>query len=322
MSSFFDMKHKDLEYNQSIEISSSPNPYIHFQTIYDNSKEESFIPVENENNSKISNYLPNFQEITTKINSQRKAIKGKKITKEKKVLFVDINKNSDENLLNSSNLDKNKPKKKKEEKSEKKCGRKRKRATNLDHNLSNHEEHNKFSDDNIRRKCKHLLLKYLLKFINQQIKIIYNGKIGNSIFKKELKIINQKQKSDASIRFNKLFLYKKICDIFSENISTKYTNLPLNHNKIIINKLMNEEDEYRKMYFVNLFNLKFIQCLKHFIGKEYVPLLDGLKCFNDIKNDIIEKYDEDGEDYSKTLEYYLNNFENITNSKRSRKLRK
>ena len=322
MSSFFDMNHKYLEYNQSIENSSSPNPYIPFQITHDNHKEESFIPIENENNNKISNCLPNSQEITTKINSKDKVKKGKKITKKKKELFIDINNNLDENPLDSNKLDKNKSKKKKEEKSEKKCGRKRKRTMNSDNNLNKPEEHNKFSDDNIRRKCKHLLLKNLLKFINQQIKIIYNGKIGNSIFKKELKIINQKQKSDASIRFNKLFLYKTICDIFSEDISRKYTNLPLNHNKIIINKLMNEEDEYKKMYFVNLFNLKFIQCLKHFIGKEYIPLLDGLKCFNDIKNDIIEKYDEDGEEYSQALEYYLNNFENITNNKRPRKLRK
>ena len=63
--------------------------------------------------------------------------------------------------------------------------------------------------------------------------------------------------------------------------------------------------------------------MKHFIGKEYIPLLEGLKCFNDIKkNEIIEKYGEDGEEYSKALEYYLNDFENITNNKRPRKLRK
>ena len=306
---------------RSVENSSTPIPYIQFYTTSYIPKEESYIPVENENNNKINNCLPNIQEKTTNINSKDKVKKKIKIMKEKKILFIDINKNANENASDNINLDKNKPKTKKEEKKEK-CGRKRKRDKNMENNSNNHEEHNKFSDDNIRRKCKHLLLKNLLKFINQKIKNIYNGKIGNSIFKKELKIINQKQKSDASIRFNKILLYKKIGDIFSEDISKKYTNLPLNHNRIIINKLMNEEDKYKKIYFENLFNLKFIQCLKHFIGDEYNPFLDGLKCFSDIKNDIIEKYNEDGEEYYQTLEFYLTNFENITNNKRPRKLRK
>jgi len=62
--------------------------------------------------------------------------------------------------------------------------------------------------------------------------------------------------------------------------------------------------------------------LEHFIGKKYIPLLEGLKCFNDIKNiDIIEKY-EDGEEYCNLLEHYLKNFEDITNNKRPRRLRK
>ena len=320
MSSIFNMNHKDIDYNQSIENLSSPNPYIPFQTSSYVHKEDSFFPDENENINKNNHSLPNSKDKTTKIESKIKLKKGNKIIKKKKGLFIDINNNEDEKPLNIINLDKNKTKKKKEEKTEKKFGRKRLR--NLDNNNNNTGEHNKFSDDNIRRKCKHLLLKYLLKFINQQIKIIYNGKIGNSIFKKELKIINQKQKSDASIRFNKLFLYKRICDIFSEDISKKYTNLPPTHNKIIINKLMNEEDEYKKIYFGQLFNLKFIQCLNHFIGKVYIPLLDGLKYFSEIKNDIIEKYKEDGEEYSQALEFYLNNFEDITNNKRARKLRK
>ena len=70
-------------------------------------------------------------------------------------------------------------------------------------------EHNKYSDGNIRKRSKHLVLKTLLEFINKQIYKIYNGNIGNGIFKKELKTINDSQKSDATINFNKLFLGKK-----------------------------------------------------------------------------------------------------------------
>ena len=49
-----------------------------------------------------------------------------------------------------------------------------------------------------------------MKFINNQIIKIYNGNIGNGIFKKELQTINQSQKSDATINFNKNFLTKKL----------------------------------------------------------------------------------------------------------------
>ena len=75
--------------------------------------------------------------------------------------------------------------------------------------------HNKYSDDNIRRKVKHLVLSDTMKLINKKIYDIYEGDIGNGIFKKELLIINQKQKADATVQFNQEFLNKKLGDIFS-----------------------------------------------------------------------------------------------------------
>ena len=41
--------------------------------------------------------------------------------------------------------------------------------------------------------------------------------------------------------------------------------------------------------------------------------------FKDIKNDIIDKYEKDGDEYYNTLNYYLNNYERIINNKKSRK---
>ena len=198
----------------------------------------------------------------------------------------------------------------------KRSGRKRIRSKN------NKSEHNKYSDDNIRRRCKHFVLNSLLEFINKQINKLYNGNIGNGIFKKELQTINQSQKSDASIDFNKLFLEKKIGDIFSDTISGKYTNFPTNYNKLLIEKLRNEADEYKRIYFNKLFDLSFIECLKHFRGEKNINELEGLKCFNDIKDHIIEKYPIDGKEYITYLEYYMNNFETIINNKRSRRPRK
>ncbi len=225
-----------------------------------------------------------------------------------------VNPIMNQNLLEKLNQENKETKIKKELK---KCGRKRERT---DDN-GEKSEHNKFSDDNIRRKCKHLVLKNSKDFINKSIKKIYKGNIGNGIFKKELQTINQKQKSDATIDFNKNFLSKKLGDIFSEDISGRFTNLPLNHNKKLIVKLMNEEDEDKRNYFNKLFNITFIDCLRHFNKKKIIPELFGLKCFSDIKNEILNKYPKDGEDYYSELQYYFDNYEKIIMKKKARKKR-
>ena len=175
-------------------------------------------------------------------------------------------------------------------------------------------EHNKFSDDNLRRKCKHIVLENLLFFLNCIIRNKYKNNIGTGINVKKLLIIKQKQISDATIQFNKDFLSKTIGDIFSDNISTRYTNYPLSHNKNLIFYLTNQRDENKKQYFEKIFNLTFLDCLKHFRGSQYIEELDGLKGFDTVKS----KYRND-EDYLKSLNYYIMNFEQIINKKKARK---
>ena len=200
----------------------------------------------------------------------------------------------------------------------KKRGRKRKSPK-----IEKKEPHNKYSDDNIIKKCKHLVLKYTLEFINNKIKKVYNGNIENGPLKKELQIINNSQKSNSHAEFNKNFIKKKLGEIFSENISGKYKkNYPHNHNKLLIEELMNEKDENKQSFFNKLFNLNFIQCLDHFIGKKYIKELNGLQYFEQIKDNILNKYKEDGNTYIKYLDYYLKNFEKIVNIKEPRKSRK
>jgi len=174
--------------------------------------------------------------------------------------------------------------------------------------------HNRFADDNIRTKCKNYVLKNVLEFINKKIEEIFNGNIGHGIFIKKLLIINQKQKSISSIQFNKNFLDKTLGKIFSENISTRYTTYPLNHNNNLIKQLLNDKDKEKKNYFQRLFSLTFSDCLKHFRGSQIIEELKGLKGFDSIKSEI-----ENDEDYLKTLEYYIMNYEDIIKSKRVRK---
>ena len=197
-------------------------------------------------------------------------------------------------------------------KSFKKLGRKRKSDNAKG-------EHNKFSDDNMRRKIKHVVLKNLMEFINNKIKEVFNGKIGYSILKKELLTLNKEQKSDATVKYNQLFLSKTLNEIFSEDISGRFSNFPSNHNKLLINNLLNGEDENRNIYFRKLFSLTFIQCEKYYIGIIDIPELEGMKRFNEEKKEL-----EDGqeEEYIEILEYKLKNFEELMKKKKSRKPRK
>ena len=123
------------------------------------------------------------------------------------------------------------------------------------------------------------------------------------------------------LNYNKSFSSKQISDIFSDKISGRYTNYPPYHNKRLIIQLLNEKDENKRIYFRKLFCLNFMDCLKHFRGEQHIDMLDGLTCFKDIQNEIINKYD-DGNDYYKTMKYYLDNFEKIINKKKARRSRK
>ena len=174
-------------------------------------------------------------------------------------------------------------------------------------------EHNKFSDDNLRRKVKHLVLKNVFDFINEKIRSMYSG-INKGIFTKQLLTINQKQISDATILFNKKFLEKPLKDIFSVEISKRYTNYLESHNKNLINFLMNEEeDENKRVYFNNLFNLKFIECLEHFRGTADYIHLEGMKTFDEIKDDFAKD-----KNYLDVLTNYVEEYENITRNKKER----
>ena len=127
------------------------------------------------------------------------------------------------------------------------------------------------------------------------------------------------EKSDATVKYNQLFLTKTLSEIFSEDISGRFSNFPSNHNKLLINNLLNGEDENRNIYFRKLFSLTFIQCEKYYIGIIDIPELEGMKRFNEEKKEL-----EDGqeEEYIEILEYKLKNFEELMKKKKSRKPRK
>ena len=193
---------------------------------------------------------------------------------------------------------------------EKKRGRKTERTE-----VSN--PHNKFADDNLRKKSKHIILSGILTFLNSKLKEIYKDNIGNGILLKQLLTLNHKQKANIIVNDNKQFLQKTLQEIFSDDISKRYTNFPSDHNKNLINRLLEEDDEEKRKYFNTLFKLTFSEVLCHFQGKQIIKELVGLRTYKEaLKNYETEK------DYYENLKYHLTNFEEIINSKKSRRSRK
>ena len=199
----------------------------------------------------------------------------------------------------------------------KKRGRKRKKTEINEDNEQDKKKHDKYSDDNMRKKCKNIILKYTLQFINKKIKEKYNGIIGIGEHKKELKILKQEDKIKSTVDIDKIFFEKTLKDIFSEEISSRFNGFLPTHNKTIIELLINESDEEKKEFFNKLFNLTFLDCLKCFRGdKVNIKELNGFKKFVLIQDEIIKKNDKE---YADMLLYYLRNFQEIINNKKSRK---
>ena len=178
-------------------------------------------------------------------------------------------------------------------------------------------EHNKFSDDNLSRRCKHIILNYLYIFINYLIKNVYNVSEENKI---QLLKINQKQVLNTKVDYNLNFLNKTLKDIYSDNISTKYRNYPPQHNKILIEQLLNEKNETKKNIFEKLFSLTFFDCLKYFRGDINIDILDGMvrldKACENFKNE------KDYEDYMPIFRNFMINFETIIKNKKVRDRKK
>jgi len=177
--------------------------------------------------------------------------------------------------------------------------------------------HNKYTSDNIIRKCKTIIINLLFNLINKKIKELFRKEKGYVSTRKRLMKMRQTQIANSSVKYNQSFLNKKLKDIFSENLSTRCSNFPINHNKELINELLNEKDLNKRQFFNDLFELSFLDCLEHFRGTKSFYCLEGLENYKKI----CDKLDGD-EDYKDSFLSYIENFEMIILNKKSRKSKK
>ena len=200
--------------------------------------------------------------------------------------------------------------------------RKRKKIDDKDKNVERKEESDnnesrvKYSIDNLIRRTKNVVLNSMLQFDNNVILKTYDYNIGRGINTKILLKNDYSQKRDTKIEFNKNFLYKTQQEIFSEKISKKNKyKFPEDHNKILIENLLEEKDEIKRNIFQSLFSKTFKECIHQICGNEYFECLEGLK---QIYDEEMIKMKED-EEFKKLINDVLNNYEKKLNDRKPRK---
>ena len=200
--------------------------------------------------------------------------------------------------------------------------RKRKKIDDKDKNVEKKEESDnnesrvKYSIDNLIRRTKTMVLNSMLQFDNNVILKTYDYNIGRGINTKILLKNDYSQKRDTKIEFNKNFLYKTQQEIFSEKISKKNKyKFPEDHNKILIENLLEEKDEIKRNIFQLLFSMTFKECIQQICGNEYFECLEGLKQIYD--EEMIKMKEE--EDFKKLINDVLNNYEKKLNDRKPRK---
>ena len=171
--------------------------------------------------------------------------------------------------------------------------------------------HNKFSDDNLIIKIKVAVVDNLLYFINKLLIKEY----GND--KKQLLKLNSKILQNSKIDYNIKFLEQTLKVIFSNKISIRYRNKNSDYNKNLIKYLLNEKDLEKRILFTKLFNLNFLECLKHFRKDLFFKELDGLKLIDDCYKKFEGK--SDYKMYKDIFGFYVKNFEEILKLKKPRK---
>ena len=324
---FPDIKHETL--NEDIHIfkeNDNCNFFIENEINNEKSNVNSFPIINEESNDEAQcDYTKKHEYLNSSKNEDKKLIKNNNIDNNDK--YGNFNSYNNKNNNNKKNLDMIIDKFGKESiqqmikkniylrkpfKEKKKLGRKIKSEENLG-------EHNKFSDDNILRKIKNAVLNNVFDFINKKILSSFNSK-KEKLQSPNTEILLFKLKQNYLINskadYNKEFLNKTLGEIFSQDISTKYTKHPPDHNKEIIEKLINDQKGDINNYFADLFNLTFMDVLEHFRGTRYNNNLEGLKNFDEYCRDMKNKDLDD--EYKKILKFFLINYEKEVLTKKTR----
>lgn len=180
------------------------------------------------------------------------------------------------------------------------------RIKNEDKNNGKSGKHNKYEPDNIIKKCKRILISYMIVHINMYID---KKKYDSLLDLKYSYINNLKKDSDLNL------LNMQLKDIVSKDISSKYTLKDKKWNEIIINKIINSEKNDEKL--INLLNMTFndwIDIFTYKIESEYNKNINLLQQ----ALDKINKKNDLNKEYLSKLIFLLYNYKRWFESKKGR----
>lgn len=166
--------------------------------------------------------------------------------------------------------------------------------------------------DNEIKKGRNILLNSLFRFVNKKIRIIFNNDIGKGISIKQFVKISKKELNHSNVEFDKNYLNTKLKEIFSGDISGKFTNFLINKNEKLLQNLIKID------YFKELFELTFLQCIEHINGTKFIPLLEGFETIDEI---LLNEENKLNENDIENYKYIIVNYKQCVENKFSRKPR-
>ena len=190
-------------------------------------------------------------------------------------------------------------------------------------------KHTKFSEDNMMRKIKNKIIESSRLLVNKVFKEEMNA-IRNKInyIRQEFSKIKGSFSQELNIKYNLYFYQMKIKDIFSLELSNKYTAIEKNLNKELIDYIFSEENKNLFIKTKALLDMPFHQYYHDiFLGEEQRwKTYFGIN-LNDNKYQIHNLFQnlETNEDNGDNNEYYIklinnlaHNYENFFLSKKTR----
>ena len=180
--------------------------------------------------------------------------------------------------------------------------------------------HNKLSEDNIIRKIKGRFHEKLRLYINNEYQKYYIKKNKNSIkIKNWLKKINPKVSRRIKKEENLKWFKSKIFEIFSENVSQKYSLHSPNSNKKKISRLFSLNEAKNV---IDILNTDIETLYDKYIKDEKI---EGFKTLKDdmaeLKSHMEKTNQENIKEYLSKYEYIAKNMKKIFTQKNSRNIK-
>ena len=197
--------------------------------------------------------------------------------------------------------------------------------------LLTESKHTKFSEDNMMRKIKNKIVESSRLLVNKVFKDEINTiKNKTSYMRQEFSKIKGAFSQELNIKYNLFFYQMKIKDIFSLELSNKYTAIEKNFNKELIDYIFSEENKnyfnktkiLLEMSFHQFFHDIFlgeVQSWKSYFG---INLMDNKYQIDNILINLenVEDTVENNQKYIRQINALAHNYENFFLSKKTRKV--